>query len=212
MTSHLHVAWVTMLRPFESLNSLPRPALHPLPFHSLCHHNFPLLAASLPSVHIPFPHGAAPCFHFICQFLIQHNLLSSFLSLTCTHHRWVSFTLFHISVPSGLIFLFSFFPYTFDPHHPRFSSSISWQVQPFFLSRRKLFHSSFPNPFLPIDFQILLPFHYFMFPPPFPPSWAPYQHFFCTLTSTSTSSSPYHGAEAHQGCTGESLPFIFSSV
>lgn len=50
-----------------------------------------------------------------------------------------------------------------------------------FLSSSKLchlFHSSFPNPFLPTDFQILLPSHYFTFPPPCPPSCTPYQHFF----------------------------------
>lgn len=49
-----------------------------------------------------------------------------------------------------------------------------------FLSSSKLchlFHSSFPNPFLPTDFQILLPSHYLTFPPPCPPSWTPYQHF-----------------------------------
>lgn len=205
-----------MLRPFESLNILRCPAIHTLSLSTtiFC---VPLLSQffTFGSAHIPFPHAAAPCFYFVCQFLIQHNLFSSFLFPTYTHHRWISFTLFHISVPRGLILLFSLFSTHLWPSSSTFLLFHITAGSAFLLSSLKLSHlspSSFPNPFLPTDFQILLPFHYFVFPPPSPPSWASYQHFFCTLSSTSTSSSPYHGAGAHQGSTGESLPFIFSSI
>lgn len=42
----------------------------PLSFHPLYHHNFSLLAVSLPSFHIAFPHAAVLYFHFVWQLLI----------------------------------------------------------------------------------------------------------------------------------------------
>lgn len=208
VSHHAEAFWITE-HPSLPCNS------YSLPFH----HNFlcPFAVTIFHFWQCPYSLSTCSCSLLLfCLSVLDSAQSLFFFPLPDLHSSQVDliYPLSHLCA-RGLILLFSFFSTHLWPSSSTFLLFHITAGSAFLLSSLKLSHlspSSFPNPFLPTNFQILLPFHYFVFPPPSPPSWASYQHFFCTLSSTSTSSSPYHGAGAHQGSTGESLPFIFSSI
>ena len=141
------------------------------------------------SFHIFFPNATVPYFHFAWPLSIYSmSSLLLFLFLTCTHHKWPSFTVyFYISVLNGLT------SYSAKPSSPHIPLILITCVS--FLP----YHSGSPSSCCPVQGCVtfsthhhLIPSHpltsnfYFpftispsaQFPPPSPPPWAPYQHSF----------------------------------